>query len=177
MTTEAPLTVDQRLDELSEQVAFLVTEARENAAFKESVAELASDLTPIARQTMGSVADVLVQAEGKGYIDFARSGLGVVDRVVTNFTQDDVDALGDNVVLILETIKEMTQPELMQMMRTTIHEVGEMDDSGEPPGMMSLLRQMREPDVRRGLARMVALLRSMGSVEPNGTGDRKEARP
>ena len=103
--------------------------------------------------------------------------LFIADEVVTGFTEEDVEQLGDNVVLILETIKEMTQPELMQMMRTTIHEVGEMDDSGEPPGMMNLLRQMRDPDVRRGLARMMTLLRSMGSADAKGTEDRKEARP
>ncbi len=99
----------------------------------------------------------------------------MVDRVVTNFTQEDVDALGDNVVLILETIKEMTQPELMQMMRTTIHEVGEIEEDAEPPSMMNLLRQMREPEVRRGLGRMLALLRSMGSQNPKAPETRKEA--
>ena len=33
--------------------------------------------------------------------------------MVTSFGEDDVAALGDNVVLILNTLKEMTQPEVM----------------------------------------------------------------
>lgn len=175
MTTEVTATVDQRLDQLSEQIAFLVEEAQENRDFKDSLKELTSDLTPIAAQTLDSMAQSLVEAEGKGYIDFARSGIGVIDRVVTNFTQEDVEALGDNVVLILETVKEMTQPELMQMMRSTLHEVGEIEETGPPPGMIELMRQMREPEVRRGLARMIALLRSMGSVEQTSVKDGKEA--
>ena len=173
---ETPAAVDQRLDELSAQIPFLVEEAEENRALKESVKELTSDLTPIAAQTMDSMVKSLMEAEGRGYIDFAKSGFGVVNRVVTNFTEEDVEALGDNVVLILETIKEMTQPELMQMMRSTLHEVSEIEETGPPPGMLELMRQMREPEVRRGLARMIALLRSMGSIEQaDVTTDGKEA--
>ena len=37
--------------------------------------------------------------EERGYFEFAKAGLGVVDRVVTNFTEEDVEQLGDNVVL------------------------------------------------------------------------------
>ncbi|MEA1902679.1 MAG: DUF1641 domain-containing protein [Actinomycetota bacterium] len=165
MSMTTPTSVEEQLEVLTQQVAFLVEEATQVRAFKESLSELTSDLSPLARQTMGSVVDALVEVENKGYIDFAKSGIGVIDRVVTSFSQEDVDALGDNVVLILETVKEMTQPQLMQMMRSTIHEVSEIDDSGTPPSMMGLIRQMREPEVRRGLSRMVALLRSMGSIE------------
>ena len=175
MTLETPATVEQRLEELSEQVAFLVEEAQENRAFKDSVKELTSDMTPIARQALTSVANALVEAEGRGYIDFAKSGVGVVDRVMTSFSQEDVESLGDNVVLILETVKEMTQPELMQMMRSTLHEVSEIEETGPPPGMFELMRQMREPEVRRGLARMVALLRSMGSIEQADVTSGKES--
>lgn len=176
MTVEQ-MTTEQRLDQLATQIAFLVEEEKIRRDMRESIGELVRDLGPLARQTMDSAAVALVDAEQRGYMGFAREGFEVVDKVITSFSEEDVKALGDNVVLILETVKEMTQPELMQMMRTTIHEVGEMDDTGEPPGMMSLLRQMRDPDVRRGLARMMTLLRSMGSAEPNGKGDRKEARP
>ena len=37
----------------------------------------------------------------------------IADRVVTEFTEEDVKALGDNVVTILNAVKEMTQPEVM----------------------------------------------------------------
>lgn len=175
MTVAATPDLDARLELLASQVQMLVDEAEERKRFKETYSDLMHDLSPIASQGMETMTKAMAEAQDKGYIEFARSGLGVVDRVVTNFTQEDVDALGDNVVLILETIKEMTQPELMQMMRTTLHEVGEMEESAEPPSMLNLVRQMREPEVRRGLSRMMALLRSMGSQNPNGTEQRKEA--
>ena len=47
--------------------------------------------------------------EAKGYFAFVQQAGGIVDQIVTNYSEDDVAALGDNVVLILDTVKEMTQ--------------------------------------------------------------------
>jgi uncharacterized protein YjgD (DUF1641 family) len=166
--------VEQRLSEIEEQIAFLVEEARARQAARESMSDLATDLTPIARQGMDSVTGLLARAEDKGYVEFAQSGVGVLDRVVTSFTSEDVEALGDNIVLILRTVKEMTQPEIMQMLQSTFHNVQIQDELMlEPPGLLALLRQMREPDARRGLARLLAALRSMGQV-PEMTNTREE---
>ena len=44
----------------------------------------------------------------------------IVDNIVTSFGEEDVRLLGENVVLILQTIKEMTQPEVMSFVRNTV---------------------------------------------------------
>jgi uncharacterized protein YjgD (DUF1641 family) len=176
MTTVVSPDIDRRLDQLTDLVESLVEEAEERHSFKESYSDLIHDLTPVASQGMESVTKAMVEAEDRGYIDFAKSGLGIVDRVVTSFSEEDVEALGDNIVLILETVKEMTQPEIMQMMQSTFHSVQDASDGmAEPPGMLALLRQMRDPEVRRGLSKMIAVLRSMGQISEN-TQEREEAR-
>ena len=168
MTVALTPDLDQRLELLADQVQLLVDEAEERRRLKETYSDLIHDLSPVASQGMETVTKVMTEAEDKGYIDFARSGIGVVDRVVTSFSEEDVEALGDNIVLILETVKEMTQPEVMQMMQSTFHSVQDADqEATEPPGMLALLRQMRDPEVRRGLAKMIAVLRSMGQISGN----------
>jgi uncharacterized protein YjgD (DUF1641 family) len=47
------------------------------------------------------------------------------------------------------------------MLRRTFHTVGETDTS-EPPSTFALLKQMRDPQVRRGLARVLTMLKSVG---------------
>lgn len=175
MTLTTTPDIDRRLELLTDQVQLLVDDAEDRKRLRGTYSELVGDLTPIASQGMDTVTKAMTEAEQKGYIDFARSGIGVVDRVVTSFSEEDVEALGDNIVLILETVKEMTQPELMQMMRSTIHEVGEMEESAVPPSTFALLGQMREPEVRRGLARMITLIRSMGSIKQKDSEQQKEA--
>lgn len=129
----------------------------------DGLASLAAEVTELSGPAMGSLVDRLQALQDKGYLGFAQQTAGVVDRVVTNFSEDDVRALGDNVVLILQTVKEMTQPEIMSMLQRTAHLVNEPEGEPiEPPSLFSLIRDMRDPDVRRGLARMLTVLRSMG---------------
>lgn len=142
-----------------------------------ALGELAGEVSHLSGPAMASMTDRLQAAEEQGYLGFARSSLGVVDRIVTNFDEDDVTALGDNVVLILETVKEMTQPEVMTMLRRTAHLVNEPGAvPAEPPSLFALLREMRDPQVRAGLARMVGLLRSLAAEPPATTTTRTPNR-
>jgi hypothetical protein len=95
-----------------------------------SLAELGGTVTELSGPALEAVTSRLAAADEKGYFAFARAGAGIADRVVTSFTEEDVEALGDNIVLILNTVKEMTQPEVMGMLRRTIHTVQDQDDTG-----------------------------------------------
>jgi uncharacterized protein YjgD (DUF1641 family) len=218
-------TLDERLDRLDEQVAFLVEQARRDMIRQSAVAELLADLAPVSRQFMstagerlgeldldpaeamallktlgGSLGEInrllaavkplvelsetvsglsgpalealtrrLADLDERGYLRFAGAGAGVLDRVVTGFDESDVEALGENVVLILRTLRDMTQPEIMQMLQRTIRSVRVEDEPAEPPGMFELLRQLRKPEARRGLARMIHLLDSLGNESAHDT--------
>jgi uncharacterized protein YjgD (DUF1641 family) len=128
-------------------------------------AELVKDMAPVAGQAMTSLTEILAEAERRGYFGFARSGMGVVDKVVTSFSEEDVDALGENIVLILDTIKQMTQPEVMAMLRRTVG-VARESEPAEPPTLFGLLKEMRRPEVRMGLARVISMLGSVGADPP-----------
>ena len=154
-------TLLDRLDRLSLQMTEIQEELAEQRQFRESLLQLTELSGPVMDILMARMAEL----EAKGYFTFAQGGLGIVDRVVTSFSEEDLEALGDNVVLILNTVKEMTQPEVMHLLSRTAIEVQEVEDSpaGPPPSTFALLKQMRDPDVRRGLARTLTVLRSLGS--------------
>lgn len=174
-TVQAP-GIDERLEQIEEQLRALVAEAEERRAIRESITELAQDLSPVANQGVQSLTQVLAEAENRGYGEFARSSFGIVDRVVTSFDEDDIAALGDNIVLILETVRQMTQPEVMLMLRSTLQNVQASGEPTQPPSLLSVLGQLREPEVRLGLARLVVFLRSLGSVEAPAGALRKEKK-
>lgn len=174
LTREQP--VEARLDELSDRIDFLVAEAEERRSLRESVTELTGDLSPVAKQGMDSLTTLLEDAQKRGYVDFTKGGLQVLDKVVTSFSKEDVEALGDNIVLILETVKEMTQPEVMQMMQSTFHGIHDVEEPESTPSLWSLIGRMRKPEARQGLYRLVVFLESLGSVEVSETQERKEAQ-
>jgi uncharacterized protein YjgD (DUF1641 family) len=141
----------------------------------EGLSDLATEVAPLGRDMFTTAMTKLDEMERKGYFGFASGGMGVLDRVVTSFSQDDVEALGDNIVLILNTVKEMTQPEVMQLLQRTVHEVREAEV--EEAGVLKLLWRMRSPAVRRGMGRMLKVLESFADVtpaSPGGTTDQND---
>lgn len=130
------------------------------------LSELAGTAAPLLEPAVKVSTARLTDLEDRGYFDFASGTLGVLDRVVTSFDRTDLEALGDNVVLILQTVRDMTQPEVMTMLRRTFSTVTE-DDIGEPPGTLALLRELRDPGVRRGLSKVLHTLRTLGD-DPAG---------
>lgn len=147
-----------QLEELSE-------ETRRSRERWEVVDELLRDATPVMRQMLGSATDRLGALEARGYADFVGGGLGVVDRVVTAFDRDDIEALGDNVVLMLQTLRDMTQPEVLGLLRRTAADLHH-EDVGPPPSLVTLLGRLRRPEARRGIDRLLRLLEHVGTAAP-----------
>ncbi|MDW8350483.1 MAG: DUF1641 domain-containing protein [Anaerolineae bacterium] len=129
----------------------------------ESLSDLADIATPIGRDAFARAVETLAEMERKGYFAFLKGGLRIVDNIVTSFSEEDVRQLGDNIVLILRTVKEMTQPEVMNFLRNTVT-LAEQEAS-EPVDISyrALLAQMRDPNVRRGLALTMRMLSNVGA--------------
>jgi uncharacterized protein YjgD (DUF1641 family) len=133
----------------------------------EAVSELADTLGPLGDQAFERAVQTLSDLERKGYFAFAREGVRLADTLVTSFNERDVRRLGDNIVLIANTVKDMTQPEVLNFVRSTLllaeHELEQPLDIST----FGLLRQMGDPRVRRGLALTLRVLRAVGSqAEP-----------
>ena len=118
----------------------------------ESVMDLVQTVGPLTDEAFEKAVDVLQAAEHKGYFAFARGGMQIADNVVTSFSEDDVRKLGDNVVLILSAVKDMTQPEIMSLVRNIVAQSEVEVAKPVNTSLPALLGQMRDPNVRRGLA-------------------------
>lgn len=165
--------VELQLVEISRQLAELKGELARQRAERQVWADLVGDAGPLARQALDEVGARLQKVDVAAYAEFARGGAGVLDKVVSTFGEDDLHALGDNVVLILQTVKEMTQPEVMGLLQRTAVELREHpDEPAVPPSLFHLVRELRDPEVRRGLARLMTILRSVGDDEPAHDDDR-----
>jgi uncharacterized protein YjgD (DUF1641 family) len=129
----------------------------------ESVTDLVQTVGPLSDHAFEKAVDVLQEAEQKGYFAFARGGLQIADNVLSSFTEDDVRKLGDNVVLILNTVKDMTQPEIMGLVRSIVAQSEVEMAKPVSTSLPALLGQMRDPNVRRGLARTMRILSVIGA--------------
>lgn len=159
----------QEYVDLGDLLRFLKRVLRNGPTFEklldqlESVMDLVQTVGPLTDHAFEKVVDVLQEAEHKGYFAFARGGLQIADNVVTSFSEDDVKKLGDNVVLILNTVKDMTQPEIMGLVRTIMAQTEAEVARPVKTSVPALLGQMRDPNVRKGLALTMRMLSVVGA--------------
>jgi uncharacterized protein YjgD (DUF1641 family) len=134
----------------------------------EPMSELVAQLSELSGPAMDYLTEFLGAADDKGYFRLGRQATFITDQIVTEFTEEDMHALGENVVIILNAVKEMTQPEVMGLVQRTVHTVQESEDEHvDPPGLFKLLKSMRDPETRRGMARMISMLHTVGEEQPS----------
>jgi len=129
----------------------------------EAVSDLANTLGPLTDQAFEKSVDALAEMERRGYFAFARGGAHILDALVTSFGEEDVRRLGDNIVLIANTVKDMTQPEILGFVRNTLLLAEQELDRPLDITTLGLLRQMGDPRVRRGLALTLRVLQAIGA--------------
>jgi uncharacterized protein YjgD (DUF1641 family) len=155
-----------RLDDLLRMLKKLVRHGPQLEALLDqldAVFDLVETVNPIALEAVTKATTVMDELERKGYFAFGESGLRLVDNVVTSFTKEDVDRLGDNVVLLLNTVKDMTQPEILNFVRNTLAASEKALEEPVNTSLGALLSQMRDPQVRRGLALTLRILKTVGA--------------
>jgi uncharacterized protein YjgD (DUF1641 family) len=130
----------------------------------ESLADLSREFGPISDEVFLTAMTRLDEMERKGYFAFLQGGMEIMDQIVTNFSEEDVRQLGENIVLIMETVKEMTQPEIMTLLSSSAHVMRE-DDVPEDVSLFAILRQLNDPAVRRGLAKTLNVLRTVSESQ------------
>ncbi|HEC09985.1 MAG TPA: DUF1641 domain-containing protein [Acidimicrobiales bacterium] len=167
-TTTTGLSLEDKIDLLTEQVAALTARAERNDVNTEWLRDLARDLRPVGYGATDLATRSLAIYDDKGYFEFAKAVGGVLDQVVTGFTPEEIDQLGQNIVLILRTVKEMTQPEVMGLLQQTATAVQETEHEiaehpAKPPSLFAIAKQLRDPEVRVGLDRALGLLRSLAA--------------
>jgi len=134
----------------------------------ESVSDLLQTIGPLTDSAFCKAVEILSAGEQRGYFTFARGGMQIVDNIVTSFTEDDIRKLGDNVVLILNTVKDMTQPQIMSLVRSIVADAEVEVTKPVNTSLPALLGQMRDPNVRRGLALIMGVLRVVGAQSQAG---------
>jgi uncharacterized protein YjgD (DUF1641 family) len=127
-----------------------------------STADLFEDLKPIGKQMFQEVLETLDELDRKGYFTFFREMAGVLDTVVTSYSAEDVRALREDIVSILNTVKNMTQPDMLSSVNNAAGFFRKMDISVQRKvSMFALVRQLRDPDVRRGIYFLLQFAKNM----------------
>ena len=128
----------------------------------ESINDFLKDATPIARQVGLDTIQKMNELDQKGYIEFFKELSKVLENVVSHFSVQDVRDLSDNVVTILETVKEMTQPDMLSAMDNAVNVFKNLDTKDIPEySLWKAMKEMRSPEMKKGLGFMITFLKNL----------------
>jgi TusE/DsrC/DsvC family sulfur relay protein len=144
----------QRLDTISAQLDELHRGQR-------AVDELFDELTPIAREALATAIARLDALDKQGHFAFVAELVQVGRRVVEGFTPADVRQLGDAIVGILDVVRALTRPEVLQIASEAATAMRDAEHA-KPMGAFRALRATGDDDVQKGIGLLVDVLRRIG---------------
>jgi uncharacterized protein YjgD (DUF1641 family) len=110
----------------------------------ESLEDLMNTVGPLANDAFGKVVDMTAELEAKGYFSFAQGSMKLLDNIVASFSEEELSQIG---VFANHTLADVKQ-ELEKPVDTSY---------------TGLLKQMRDPAVRRGLALTLRIMQVIGN--------------
>ena len=130
----------------------------------ESANDFVKDVTPILHQVGLDGIKLMHEFEQKGYFDFMRASMKIIDNIVTHYTEEDVKLLADNIVTIMETVKNLTQPEMLKAINNglVVYRSIEVDDV-EEVSLWKAMREMNSKEMRKSLGFLITFMKNIAA--------------
>ncbi len=128
----------------------------------ESTKDFLNDAAPLIREYIVDFMARLDEFDRRGYFEFIKESKNVVDKIVTSFSKEDVEALGENIVTILKTVKNLTQPDMLQTVNNALLVYKKLNiEVDKKVSLASVLKEMSSPEARKGLVFALRFLKSL----------------
>lgn len=132
----------------------------------ESIRDFVDDASPLVRKSIIDLMKNLDDFDRKGYFQFIKELRNITDNVVTSFSTEDLKNLGDKIVSILNTVKNLTQPDMLHAINNALAVYKNLDiEIGKDVSIIKLIREFNTPGVKRGLAFGLRFLKNIVEIQ------------
>ena len=132
----------------------------------ESMMDLSKDIGPVLTQMGLDGIQKMHELEKRGYFEFIKEITGIIDNIVQHFSPEDVRLLADNVVTILETVKNITQPEMLDALNNAINVFKKIEtENVEEYSLWRAFKELRTPEGQKGIGFIMTFLKNISKEE------------
>ena len=132
----------------------------------ESALDFFEDFKPIGKELFGDTLNTIDKLDRAKYFEFASEAIHISDNVVEHFSSEDVRLLADNIVPILETIKSITQPQMIGAVKNAITIFDKMNvEDIQEVSVWKAMRELNTPEMKRGLGFVIAFMKNISNQE------------
>lgn len=128
----------------------------------EMAIDLSKELVPITNEVIIDFTKELDVYEQKGYFKFFKELKPIMDNIVTGFSPQDLRELADSIVSILSLVKEMTQPEVLGLMKNATKAFNSMETESVPSySIWRVIREMNSPEMKKALGYGITFMKNV----------------
>jgi len=133
-----------------------------------SAMDLLKDVGPIANEVIIDTTRKLHEFEQKGYFEFLKEMGVIIDHIVTYYSVKDVRMLADNVVSILDIVKNLTQPEMLKSVGTWVKVFSSMETEDVPEySIFRVIREINKPEMKKAWGFLYTFLKNISRSNEN----------
>ena len=133
-----------------------------------SAMDLLKDAGPIANEVIIDGTRKLHEFEQKGYFEFIREIGVIMDHIVTYYSVKDVRMLADNVVSILDIVKNLTQPQMLKSVDTWVKVFSSMETEDVPEySIFRVIREINKPEMKKAWGFLYTFLKNISRSNDN----------
>ncbi len=134
--------------------------------------EMAIDLTkeigPMANEAIIDFTKKLAVWEQKGYFAFVKDIGPIIENIIDGLTPKDMRDLADNVMLILNTVKDITQPNMLKSIDNAVRLYASIETENIPSySVWRLIREMNSPEMKRAIGFGITFMKNMSKNMDN----------
>jgi len=128
----------------------------------ESITDLLKDAGPMINEVGIDFTHKLHEFEQKGYFEFFKELANIMDNIISSYPPEEVRALADNVVTILDTVKNLTQPDMLHAINNAVGIFKNLDTENiQEYSLWKVFREMNTPEMKRGLGFIMTFLKNL----------------
>ncbi len=131
----------------------------------ESITDFAKDAAPIANEMIIDFTKKISVLEQKGYFEFFIGLSKVFDNIVTKLSPEDIKQLADNVGVLLDIMKNITQPEILNLVNDSLLTFNNVAKQDIPKySLWKIIKEMRSSEMKQTLGYMLTFIKSFSNI-------------
>jgi len=130
----------------------------------ESMNDFLKDASPLFNEAVINFSKKLHEFDEKGYFEFFAETGQIFDNIIVHYKPEDVHALADNIVPIIETVRSATQPEMMTALNNGIKIFNSIETDNIPEySIFKVMREMNKPEMKRALGLFITFMKNIAT--------------
>lgn len=132
----------------------------------ENVMDLVKDAGPIIKEVGVDAVDKFKEVDDKGYFELMKQLMKAIDNVMSRFSKEDLEGLGDKIESLLNTLLVIIDPAFMDKIGMFVQTYKDIDHTNIPSySIWKVAKEFNKPDMKKSIGFIMTFLKEINEKE------------